>query len=200
MRYSDFARLMPVTLTLIVVSVLIALISSFGHDTRLLLPFFISEYIGGGLREVLQGQIWRLITPIFIHFGVIHILFNMLWLYDLGGNIERMQGSPRIGILVGITAVAGNLAQFLWAGPDFGGMSGVIYGLLGYTWIQGRLNPRSGMILHQYIVIMMMAWFVLCWLGVIGNVANMAHTMGLVGGVALGWFFSPNKRLKTLRF
>ena len=124
----------------------------------------------------------------------------MLWLFDLGGVIERSQGSPRMGILVGITAVAGNLAQYLWSGPDFGGMSGVIYGLLGYVWIQSQLNPRSGLILHQYVVIMMLAWFVLCWLGVIGSVANMAHTMGLIGGVVLGWFYSPNKRLKYLRF
>ena len=193
-------RAMPVTLTLIIVSVLIALASSFGRNSQMLLPFFISEYIGGGLREVFQGQVWRLITPIFIHFGLIHILFNMLWLFDLGGVIERSQGSPRMGILVGITAVAGNLAQYLWSGPDFGGMSGVIYGLLGYVWIQSQLNPRSGLILHQYVVIMMLAWFVLCWLGVIGSVANMAHTMGLIGGVVLGWFYSPNKRLKYLRF
>jgi len=200
MRNAELARLMPLTLILIVISVLIALLSSFGRNTSMLLPFYISEYIGGGLREVFQGQVWRLITPIFIHFGVIHVLFNMLWLFDLGGIIERMQGSPRLGILVGITAVSGNLAQYLWAGPDFGGMSGVIYGLLGYVWIQGRLNPRSSLVLHQYVVIMMLAWFVLCWLGVIGAVANMAHTMGLISGVILGWLYSPNKRMKILRF
>ena len=200
MRNLDIARLMPLTLALIIVSLVIALASSFGRNGQMLLPFYISEYIGGGLREVFQGQVWRLITPIFIHFGVIHILFNMLWLFDLGGVIERMQGSPRLGVLVGVTGVAGNLGQFWWAGPEFGGMSGVIYGLLGYVWIQGRLNPRSNLILHQYVVIMMLAWFVLCWLGVIGAVANMAHTVGLISGVLLGWLFSPNKNLKILRF
>ena len=200
MRNTMFVRMMPVTLVLITISVLIALASSFGKNTQMLLPFFISEYIGGGLREVFQGQVWRLITPIFIHFGVIHILFNMLWMFDLGGVIERTQGSPRMGVLVAITGVAGNIAQFLWSGPDFGGMSGVIYGLLGHVWIQGRLNPRSGLVLHQQIAIMMLAWFVLCWSGVIGSVANMAHTMGLVSGLVLGWVYSPNKRLKYLRF
>lgn len=200
MRNFDIARLMPLTLALIIVSVLIALATAFGHNSQMLLPFYISEYTWGGLREVFHGQIWRLITPIFIHFGVIHLLFNMLWLFDLGGVIERMQGSPRLGVLVGVAGVLGNLAQFWWAGPDFGGMSGVIYGLLGYVWIQERLNPRSGLVLHHYVAIMMLAWFVLCWLGVIGAVANMAHTMGLVSGVILGWLYSPNKRLKTLRF
>lgn len=188
------ARLMPVTLVLIGVSVAIALASTFGHNTQMLLPLFISEYTGGGLREVFQGQVWRLITPLFIHFGIIHILFNMLWLFDLGGVVERAQGSVRMGILVTVTGLAGNLAQYWFAGPDFGGMSGVIYGLLAYVWVQGRLNPRSGLVLHQYVVIMMLAWFILCWSGLISNVANMAHTMGLVGGIALGWFYSPVKK------
>jgi GlpG protein len=200
MRNVLIVRLMPLTLILIAISVVIALVSSFGRNTQMLLPFFISEYIGGGLREVFQGQVWRLITPIFIHFGVIHILFNMLWMFDLGGVIERMQGSRRLGVLVGITGVAGNVAQYWWSGPDFGGMSGVIYGLLGYVWIQGRFNPRAGLILHQQIAIMMLAWFVLCWTGVIGSVANMAHTMGLVSGLILGWVYSPDKSLKRLRF
>jgi membrane associated rhomboid family serine protease len=194
LRNIQLFRLMPVTLVLIAVSVLIALASSFGRNIEMLLPFFMSEYVGGGLREIMQGQLWRLITPIFIHFGLIHILFNMLWMFDLGGVIERMQGSPRIGVLVGVTGVAGNLAQYLWGGPNFGGMSGVVYGLLGYVWIQGRLNPGAGLVLHQHIVIMMLAWFALCWAGVIGSVANMAHTMGLVSGLALGWIYSPNKR------
>ena len=190
------ARLMPLTLALIVVSVLLALLSSFGANTQLLLPLLISEYTGGGLREVFQGQLWRLLTPIFIQFGVIHILFNMLWLFDLGGVIERAQGSLRLGILVALSGLAGNLAQYWFAGPDFGGMSGVSYGLLAYVWVQGRLNPRSGLVLHQYVVLMMLAWFVLCWSGLIGNVANMAHTMGLVSGVALGWAYSPNKKFQ----
>jgi GlpG protein len=196
MRYAGIVRLMPVTLVLIGISVIIAVVSLFGDNRQVLTPFFISNNISGGLQEIFQGQLWRLITPIFIHFGPIHILFNMLWMFDLGGVIERTQGSPRIGVLVGVTGVAGNLAQFLWSGPYFGGMSGVIYGLLAYVWIQGRLNPRTGLILHQYIVIMMMAWFVLCWLGVIGYVANMAHTIGLVSGLVLGWIYSPNKRLR----
>ena len=200
MRAVSFVRGMPVTLVLIAISVVVTLVSSFGDNTQVLQSLYISNYTWAGLREVFQGQVWRLITPIFVHFGPVHILFNMLWMFDLGGVIERTQGSPRLGVLVGITAVVGNLAQFWWAGPDFGGMSGVIYGLLGYVWIQSQLNPRSGLVLHQVVVIMMLAWFVLCWLGVIGSVANMAHTMGLISGVVLGWLYSPNKRIKYLRF
>ena len=186
-------RSAPVTLVLIIISVVIALASSFGDNIQIIYPFMISAYTRG-LSEIIQGEVWRLITPIFIHFGIIHIVFNMLWLFDLGGVIEQRQGSPRFGLLVGVMAVLSNLAQYWWAGPGFGGMSGVVYGLLGYVWIQGRLNPRSGLILHPQIALMMLIWFVICWLGIIGNIANMAHTVGLVAGLALGWLFSPNKR------
>ena len=191
------ARLMPLSLATILACVVIAAVSSFGRDTQWLSPFYISEYIGGGLREVFRGQVWRLITPIFIHFGVIPVLFNMLWLFVLGGAIEREQGTRRLAVLIGVCGIGGNLAQFWWAGPDFGGMAGVAYGLLGYLLVQGRLHSRSGVVLHQYIVWMMLIWFVLCWMGIIGAATNMAHTFGLLCGGVLGWLYSPNKRLHS---
>jgi membrane associated rhomboid family serine protease len=188
-------RKIPLTLVLIVISVLVAIVSKFGSNFEVLYPFFITKYVGVGLPEIMDGEVWRLITPIFIHFGAIHILFNMLWLFDLGGVVEVRQGSPRLGILVGVIAVISNLAQFYYGGPSFGGMSGVVYGLLAYIWVQGKLNPRFGLQLHQYIVYMMLIWFVVCWTGLLGPIANMAHTMGLVMGLILGWAFSPNKKL-----
>lgn len=189
------ARWMPVTLILIIISVVITLASSFGQNRQLLSLLFISEYIGGGMREVFHGQVWRLLTPIFMHFGPFHLLFNMLWLFDLGGMLERVQGSLRLVIVVLMIATVTNVAQYFWAGPDFGGMSGVTYGLLAYVWVQGRLNPRSGLGLHAYLVVMMLSWFVLCWTGVIGHVANMAHTLGIACGLVLGRVYSPNQAL-----
>ena len=188
--------LAPVTFILIVVSVIFSLVSSFGAQLEILAPFLISEYVGTGFPEVLQGQFWRLLTPIFIHFGMIHILFNMLWLYDLGTIIEMKQGSPRMGLLVAIIGVLSNIGQYFWAGAGFGGMSGVVYGLLAYIWVQSKLNPRFNLILHNYVVYMMLGWFIACWVGLIPNVANMGHTVGLVSGLVLGWIFSPNKRIK----
>lgn len=84
--------------------------------------------------------------------------------------------------------VFSNIAEYVYH-PDipFGGMSGVVYGLLGYFWIQGRFNPRFGMRLHKAIVVMMLVWFVVCWLGLVGNIANMAHTVGLLLGMAWGF-------------
>lgn len=186
------------TLFLIVVSVGVSLISQLGRDTSILQPLFISKYHLAGpyvqwrsdLPEVMNGQVWRLLTPIFIHFGFIHLLFNMMWLKDLGTMIERHQSSWILGILVTVTAVLSNLAQYFISGPMFGGMSGVVYGLLGYIWIRGRFDPGSGLYLHRTIVIWMMIWFVVCLTGVIGNVANAAHAAGLATGIAWGFISS----------
>jgi len=81
------------TRSLVMISVLVTLITSFGDNidiTKYLLIADITQY-RGGLEDIFSGQIWRLITPIFLHFMVIHILFNMMWLWDLGGNVEKNQ-------------------------------------------------------------------------------------------------------------
>jgi len=196
-QFRLWLRYSRLTATLIAASAVIALLSNLGHNYQVLQILFISEY-RSGLPEILGGQVWRLITPIIIHFGILHFIFNMMWLYDLGSAVEQRQGIGRMATLVLITAALSNLAQFVWGGPNFGGMSGVVYGLLAYVWVQGIYNPRAGIGLHQQIVIWMLAWFVICWLGLVGNVANMAHTVGLICGAGLGLIFSPQfwRRLK----
>lgn len=189
-QFKIWVRYNRLTATLIFLSVIIALFSKLGSDFRFLHYLFISEY-RQGLPEILSGQLWRLFTPIIIHFGILHIAFNMLWLYELGSAIEHRQGFNRLATLVAVTSILPNLAQFFWSGPIFGGMSGVVYGLMAYIWIQGIYNPRAGMGLNQNIVIMMLIWFVICWLGLVGNIANMAHTVGLICGAILGLLYSP---------
>lgn len=192
-----WAKYSPITAVLLVLSIAVSLISGFGSRFHAIDFLFISEY-QQGLPEIFAGQLWRLFTPIIIHFGILHILFNMLWLYQLGSAIEQRQGISRMATLVIISAVTSNLAQFLWDGPIFGGMSGVVYALLGYIWIQGKYNPRAGIGLDQNIAIMMFIWFIICWLGLVGNIANMAHTIGLVAGIILGLFYSPRLIIKQL--
>ncbi|MGE5607615.1 MAG: rhomboid family intramembrane serine protease, partial [Bacillota bacterium] len=125
-------------------------------------------------------QPWRFITPIFLHGNVLHLLFNMLWLVDLGGLIEQRKGTWRLGVLVGVAAILSNWAQYLWAGPAFLGMSGVVYALFGYVWMKSRYQPQEQMNLHENTVFIMMAWLVACMTGWLGPVANAAHVGGLV--------------------
>lgn len=179
-----------VTLFLIIVSVVVGLLSGLGARFDFLLNFFITQYTVG-LKEIGNGQIWRLITPIFIHFGIMHLAFNMMWLYDLGNMIEDRKGSWFLGIFVAVAASFSNMAQFLASGPVFGGMSGVVYGLLGYVWMKSKYDPNSRLYMHKTTVTMMLVWFLLCWTGLLGPIANFAHTAGLVIGVAWGFLTSP---------
>lgn len=147
-----------------------------------------------GLPEVRTGQLWRLVTPIFLHSGILHVAFNLLWLVDLGGMIESRQSTKQLGLLVLVTAVLSNLAQYTHTGPNFGGMSGVVYGLLGYIWIRGRFDPGSGLFLHSQTVGMMLIWAFLCLTGLMGPIANTAHFAGLGVGMAWGYFSAARYR------
>ena len=158
-----------------------------GQET-LLRPLLISQYYQPQLPEIQQGEWWRLVTPILLHFGIFHIVFNMLWTWELGRVIEWRQGYMTLSILTLFIAAISNLAQYFISGPLFGGMSGVVYGYFGYIWIHGQINPRFGIKLNPVIVKFMLGWFVICWSGILEklfglNVANTAHTAGLACGI-----------------
>jgi len=183
------SNLAPLTLSLIAVSVIVTLVIGLDptfHDFHWLAIDEIGFGFSGSLAEVRAGQVWRLITPIFVHFGPLHLLFNMLWLRDLGTMIEVRQGTLKLALIVVVTGVLSNLGQYFLDGPDFGGMSGVLYGLFGYIWMRGQCDPASGLGLSPMIVWMMMIWFFLCLFGLIGNVANGTHFVGLALGMLWG--------------
>ena len=163
---------------------------------------FISMDPGGGLAEIRSGQWWRLVTPVFIHFGWLHLILNMAWLWALGGIVERLWGVSALVALVLVIGVVSNLSQYLVSGPGFGGMSGVLYGLLGYLWMHGRFNPRSGADPGRPVVVMMLVWLVLCWIGALEavagiRIANTAHTTGLVAGLAPGYLIARISAART---
>ncbi len=139
------------------------------------------------LREINAGQVWRLITPALIHFGPLHLLFNMMWLRDLGGFLQNRFGALYLGSLIVAIAIASNLAQFWWGGAIFGGMSGVNYGLFGFLWMRGKYDRFAGWQLNPTIVQTMMVWFVLCFTPIIPHVANAAHLVGLLVGAGWGY-------------
>jgi GlpG protein len=186
----------PLTFALIVICVAVFIWSKFATDLESIRALAISEHFGGHrdfssmLPEVRRGEIWRLFTPIFIHLGFLHILFNMLCLRDLGSMIEGRQGAWHLLVLLLAFAGLSNFGQYYVSGPGFGGMSGVIYGLLGYIWIRGKFDPGSGLFLHPSTVNMMLIWFVLCYTNFLGPVANTTHAVGLVAGIAWGYLSS----------
>lgn len=196
-RTYGFSGIGIVTLVLIALSVVITLLCNFGDNRSMTQFFAIAERFPTGdggavyyrhLTEVRNGQIWRLVTPMFIHFAILHLLFNMLWLRDLGSMVERIRGRRFMVLFVLAVGVTANIGQFYVSGPGFGGMSGVVYALLGYVWIQSRENPWSGFEIHSFTFQMMLVWFVLCLTGMMGAVANTVHAIGLIAGVAWGYW------------
>jgi GlpG protein len=186
------ARQHPAVTILIIASVLGGLISSFFPQLQRALFF-------GNLAS---GEYWRLITPIFLHFGLVHLVFNSLWLSMLGSRIEELAGSSHLILLVLLSGAFSNMAQFIWSGTVyFGGMSGVVYALLGYTWIKNKMWPHPLLHLSPGIVGFMLGWLLVCMTGILDlllgvGVANAAHLGGLVIGMLLGGIFGLLMRFK----
>lgn len=166
---------------------------------------FVWKLRSPGLEPILHGEVWRLVTPIFLHFGIWHLVFNMWWLYVLGGAIEWRRGQVRYLSMVVVLAVVSNLAQYflgqlgatesiasLPRSPNFGGMSGVVYGLFGYVWMKGRFQPEMGLGIDRANIVIMIGWLLLCMTPfstalVGGRVANVAHVAGLLAGMLIGY-------------
>jgi len=141
-----------------------------------------------------SGQVWRFVTPIFLHFNVMHIFFNMMWLRNLGRTIEFTRGTWRFVALILVLAVASNIGQYWWvmtyypkqAPGNFGGMSGVDFGLIGYLWMKGRTQPQQGLGIPRDQLVLAILWMLLCIGGAFGPIANAAHVVGFVAGMFLG--------------
>ena len=128
-------------------------------------------------------QWWRIVGPAFIHFSLLHLAFNLLWWWMLGKQIEQTFGRSCLLLLFLFTAITSNLAQLLIDGPNFGGLSGVVYGLVGCVWWLGWLRPAWGLSLPKPIIMFLLVWLVvgyadLLWI----HMANTAHTVGLIAG------------------
>ena len=128
---------------------------------------------------------WRLFSPMFLHMSLLHLLFNLYWLYDMGSLIEVKESRWFYVLLLLTTALISHMAQLFLVGPAFGGLSGVVYGLFGYLWFLSRYRPWSGYYMRSDIAYWLIGWMVLGFVGVLGPVANWAHLGGLIAGVML---------------
>ncbi len=176
------------------------LITAFGADrSAVQYFFFFSDW--GQMGDV--TQFWRWITPVFLHFGILHFTFNLLWWWDLASLIERLQGSYRLVSVFLALAVFSNLVQFIFSGNRFGGLSGVVFGVLGYVWIYGQVRKTYPLQLREAVMYMMIGWMLIGFSGVLDNVlgpmANEAHLAGLVGGALLGLFFGNKDKNRKLQ-
>ena len=142
---------------------------------------FVSEK-NSSLPEVRSGEIWRLFTPMFLHFTILHIAFNMYWVREMGSAIETRIKSWRFLALVLFCEAMSIVLASQIEGPNAGGMSGVGYGLFGYLWVKGRFQPELGLGVSQNLTFMFMMWLGLGFSGMLGPISNWGHVFGMVGG------------------
>jgi GlpG protein len=132
-----------------------------------------------------RGEWWRLFLPVFYHMGWLHLLFNLWWVHQLGSAIEYHFRSRYLLTQVIVFGVGGVLAEGFITHHSAMGLSGVVYGLLGFVWVRGRLDPRSPIVPAQSTVVIMLLWMLLGFANV-QPMANWAHAGGLVLGMLWG--------------
>ena len=190
----------PATATILLLCVMVAVVTQLGENLPLLsgLTFLDFSIRGQYIQftplsdSLAAGQWWRLFTPMLIHFGFLHIAMNGMWYWELGRRVELRQGSINLIVLSLLFSLVSNFAQYLFGGPSlFGGMSGVLYGLLGHVWIYQLMAPNPLYRLPRGVLVMMLVWLAVCMSGLVsligfGQIANAAHVGGLLIGCLTG--------------
>ncbi|MCB1646668.1 MAG: rhomboid family intramembrane serine protease [Pseudomonadales bacterium] len=157
----------------------------------------------GLLMNLQTGELWRYLSPVLLHFGMLHLVFNSLWFYTLGQKLELKAGRLWLLAVIGISGLASNILQFMLAeNPLFGGMSGVIYGLVGMAMVLMRMAPERDIGLPQSIYWFMLGFLAFGFTGLfdmlgLGSLANWAHLGGLVAGFLTGVLMVLLQRLQT---
>ncbi|WP_413484007.1 rhomboid family intramembrane serine protease GlpG [Morganella psychrotolerans] len=134
-----------------------------------------------------QGELWRWVSPVFLHFSLTHILMNLaLWWY-LAGQVEKQMGSGRLFVITIVSALFSCWAQSLFSGSSFGGLSGVVFALIAYAWYTGVRNPSAGIYLPGAMMAFSVLWLVIGYFDLFGTmpIANMAHAAGLAIGLLM---------------
>ena len=190
---------------IIFIAIVIALISNFGSLIAVIEPLTFTKIIISNQGYVSiadlnqtyfeDNQWWRTITPIFIHFSFAHLAFNCLWIYILGEKIENIDGSNTFIVLVIFSAILSNLLQYIFTDSSlFGGLSGVIYGLIGFCMILEFVSTFVSYALAPALYLFMIVWLILGFVGILdlfgfGSVANFAHLGGLISGIIFAMIY-----------
>ncbi len=226
-KHSNTQNTGPVVKTIIWLSIIVAVLTNFGDrnsleksanralqfvavdkplSTELTTQYgFNTDDLNVRLASLKRGEFWRLVTPIFIHYGLMHVGFNLFMFWQFGRLIERRYGSMWLAILILLCAVLSNFAQgvvpdrlggsaahYLQSGiliSNFGGLSGVVFGLFGFILIKQSIDATSGFFLPQSTVTFLLVYMVFCMTPLapqIGlHVANWAHGIGFLMGCGL---------------
>lgn len=181
----QFLRYYPAVSTIIIINTILFL--------AMLSPSLRQLIYGLGVGSnfhVAQGQYWRIVTPIFLHGGFSHFVFNSFSLVIFAPALELMLGKWRFLGLYFFSGILGNLATFFLGGLAYNyhlGASGAVYGLLGFylaliTWRPHVIDPHSSQIIKTMLI------FGAIYTVIVPNINIYAHLFGFLAGMMMGHF------------
>lgn len=153
----------------------------------------------GSVQGIADGQWYRLLTAVFLHGSLIHVLFNMLSLWWIGGPLEAALGRARFLALYALSGLAGSALTYLIAEPNQPslGASGAVFGLFGATAVLMRrlrydMRPVIALLAINLIFTFSPGF----------NIAWQAHVGGLVAGVVIGYAMvhAPRERRALVQY
>jgi rhomboid protease GluP len=148
--------------------------------------------------HIIEGEWWRFFTPIFLHIGLMHFIFNSIALIALGSLVEGIYGSKRFVLIYLLAGITGNVASFLFSDAPGAGASGAIFGAMG-AMIYFVLNSKS-----EWTKAMGRDVFVILGINIVigfihPSIDNYAHFGGLFGGFLVAAMLGlPQKKWKPL--
>jgi len=150
---------------------------------------------------IIQGQLWRLFTPMFLHASILHIGFNMYALYVLGAGLERFYGRWRFLAIYLLAGFTGNVASFLFSAAPSLGASTAVFGLLaaeGVFFYQNR--EIFGAMARRSLTNVITIALINLVIGLSPGIDNWGHLGGLIGGALFAWLAGPRYERPSLLY
>jgi membrane associated rhomboid family serine protease len=147
-----------------------------------------------------HGQPWRLFSSALPHVNLIHLAFNVYWLWVFGTLVEDTFGWWKTLLIFLLFEAGSTLAEFAFFAGGVG-LSGIGYGLFGLLWILSRKDSRFAKAVDAQTVFLFIAWFFLCCALTatkVWQVGNAAHAMGFVFGIVLGFTITAHHQWRAV--
>lgn len=192
--FSQYIRLYPVVSILLAANIIAFLLT--------MLPFIGDQvyFAGMGINSyIAAGEWWRFFTPMFLHAGIMHILFNMFCLFVFGPELEKITGKVRFITLYLLSGIFGNVAVYFLKDLGYAhvGASGAIFGIFGafgaLVYYTKKMLPELRQIILPIIAISIVMTFVQSGINVT------AHIVGLIVGFLIGLSYFHPKRIVSWR-
>ncbi len=190
-RSQPWIQRFPATFGLIAFTMMVFIVQYLSVQTTGIDP--VLQY-GAKVREyIAEGEVWRLITPIFIHIGLWHVFVNMYSLYILGPAVESFFGSRRMLAFYLISGVGGVAMSMLFSAHASAGASGAIFGLLGalvaFLFRHRKVFGRRGMMQFRHLLLVALLNL---FLGLMPGIDNWGHLGGIISGGLVTYYLGPD--------